>query len=184
MPENPSAGHGGQPRRRWQPRVSLGGRLGLVVIAVGLLAIGLGWNGMAGAGGQINHVTDLRAQLPWLVSGGLLGLALVVLGSALVVAQSHRVDRARLEARLEELIGVVASRSTFTAVTEVPGDVAGLVAAGTASYHLSTCRLVEGRDEAEYLTPTEADARGLKPCRICKPAPATTEPAPAGRARR
>ena len=45
----------------------------------------------------------------------------------------------------------------------------GTVVAGSASYHRSTCRLVEGRHDLEILTPEEADARGLTPCRICHP---------------
>src|SRR3954463_13159030 len=49
------------------PRLAgLGGGLGLFVVALGLLAIGIGWNGMAGGGGQVNGVTLLQAQLPWL----------------------------------------------------------------------------------------------------------------------
>ena len=80
-----------------------GSGVGVLVVAVGLLLIGLGWNGMAGGGGEINGVPNLNAQLPWLVSGGILGLALVVFGSAIVVAHNARVDRARLEAKLDDL---------------------------------------------------------------------------------
>jgi hypothetical protein len=58
---------------------------------------------MAGGGGEINGVPNLNAQLPWLVSGGLLGLAFVVFGSAILVAHNARVDRARLEAKLDEM---------------------------------------------------------------------------------
>ena len=45
------------------PRVAaLGGGLGLLVVALGLLAIGLGWNGMAGGGGQVSGVTLLQGS--------------------------------------------------------------------------------------------------------------------------
>jgi len=86
---------------------SYGSGLGVIVVGVGLLLIGIGWNGMAGGGGEINGVPNLNAQLPWLVSGGLLGLAFVVFGSALLVAHNARVDRARLEAKLDEMTAAV-----------------------------------------------------------------------------
>src|SRR3954466_11087018 len=82
----------------------IGGGFGLAVIAIGLLAIGLGWNGMAGGGGEVNGVPNLNAQLPWLLSGGILGLALVVFGAAMIVVHNARNDRARIEAKLDEVV--------------------------------------------------------------------------------
>ena len=88
-----------------------GSGLGVIVIGVGIVLIALGWHGMAGHGGEINGVPNLNAQLPWLVSGGLLGLAFVVFGSAIIVAHNARVDRARLEAKLDEMSAAL-DRST------------------------------------------------------------------------
>ena len=152
-----------------------GGKLALLVIALGLLAIGIGWNGAAGRGSQIGvtqadgttiYITDTRAQFPWLLSGGFLGLGLIVVGSALLVSQSQRADRARLEAKLDEVIDAM---GVTTRRTAAPPDVSGLVAAGSTSYHRPDCRIVDGRDETEFLTPAEASERGLSPCRICAP---------------
>ena len=107
-----SRGAGGRLRRL---RVATyGSGLGVLVVGVGLLLIGIGWNGVAGGGGEINGVPNLNAQLPWLVSGGLLGLAFVVFGSAIVVAHNARVDRARLEAKLDEMTAAL-ERSTAVA---------------------------------------------------------------------
>ncbi|MHB1487680.1 MAG: hypothetical protein ACYCS7_09125 [Acidimicrobiales bacterium] len=153
--------------RRLTP-ARLGGRLGLAVVGLGLLVIGLGWNGAAGSGGEIGHTPVVAAQLPWLLSGGFLGLGLVVLGAALVVAHSHREDRTRLEARLDELIGVLAGLQPGPAVAGAPADLRGLVVAGTASYHAPDCRMVVGRTDAALLTPEEAVARGLTACRVCR----------------
>ncbi|HVT64786.1 MAG TPA: hypothetical protein VHD81_06515 [Mycobacteriales bacterium] len=97
---------------------ALGSGLGVIVVGVGILLIGIGWNGMAGGGGEINGVPNLNAQLPWLVSGGLLGLAFVVFGSAILVAHNARVDRARLEAKLDEMTAAL-ERSTATQETAV-----------------------------------------------------------------
>ncbi|HZT67443.1 MAG TPA: hypothetical protein VFA11_16765 [Acidimicrobiales bacterium] len=151
----------------------LGARLGLAVVALGLIIIGIGWNGAAGAGGQINHVSDLRAQLPWLLSGGFLGLGVVVLGAALVITESNRENRLRLEQKLDEMVEALERTSAAGTVTPAaPVDASRLVAVGASSYHRPDCHLVDGRKEVEYLTPEEASDRGLKPCRICDPEPA------------
>jgi hypothetical protein len=161
---------------------AFGGKLALLIIAGGLLAIGIGWNGAAGGGSQVEikqadgttaHVTDTRAQIPWLLSGGAVGLGLIVVGSALLLSQSTRNDRARLEAKLDELIDAVGTASGRTAA---PRDLSGLVAAGSSAYHRPECRLVEGREDTEFLTPREASARGLTSCRICTPEAVETQP--------
>ena len=150
---------------------AFGGGLGLVVVAAGLLVIGIGWNGAAGAGGEINGVPTLSAQLPWLLSGGILGLGLVVFGAALVIVHNARVDRARLESKLDELVEAVgrgAGTNTGSAVI-TPSSAAGIYAAGGASYHRPDCRLVTGRGDVEYVTGAEVAARELKACRVCRP---------------
>lgn len=161
--------------RRGLPRISLptirpgafGGGLGLVVVGLGLLVIGIGWNGAAGGGGEINGVPNLTAQLPWLLSGGILGLGLVVFGAALVIVHNARVDRARLESKLDELVTTLARGASGAGQT--PSSAAGLYVAGGVSYHLPQCRLVEGRDDVAYVTADEAAERGLNPCRVCRP---------------
>jgi hypothetical protein len=150
---------------------TFGGGLGLIVVAVGLLAIGIGWNGAAGAGGQINGQTDLRAQLPWLLSGGLLGVALVVFGAALVIVHNARVDRSRLEIKLDELVDAV---SRGNAAVATPTSAAGIYVAGGSSYHRPDCRLVGNRDDVTYVTASEAAERNLRPCRVCQPETAET----------
>lgn len=161
-----------------------GGGLGLFIVALGLLAIGLGWNGMAGGGGEVNGVPNLNAQLPWLVSGGILGLALVVFGTAMIIVQNSRSDRARLEAKLDELVeamgrGVAtapAAAASFTPAASTSAAAAttavasGTFVAGPSAYHRADCRLVQGRDDVEYVTASIAQSRSLKPCRVCKPA--------------
>jgi hypothetical protein len=135
-----------------------------VTIGVGLLIIGLGYNGIAG------QSLDARAQLPYLLSGGFLGLAVVVFGTGLLINHSAREDRSRMESVLEQLLELQATAAT---ATTVPVDANGLFAAGTASYHQPSCRLVDGREEVTYVTAAEAASRALKPCRVCLPESAT-----------
>ncbi|MCA1713349.1 MAG: hypothetical protein LC789_17605 [Actinobacteria bacterium] len=145
-----------------------GGKAGLLLAGLGLIAIGLGVNGAAG------QLTVL-AQVPYLISGGLIGIALVVLGAAMLVVQGAREDRARLEAKLDLLTdAVLAGGGGPAAAAPAPQDASGLVIAGTASYHVPGCRLVDGREETSYLTPAEARANDLKPCRVCSPEDAVT----------
>ena len=152
-----------------------GGGFGLLVIAIGLLAIGLGWNGMAGGGGEVNGVPNLNAQLPWLLSGGILGLALVVFGASMIVVHNARSDRARLEAKLDELVQAVARGATTTAAAYPAENAAtGVFVAGASAYHDPACRLVQGRDDVTLVTKGEAETQSLKPCRVCKPAAATS----------
>ena len=146
---------------------AFGGRAGIALAGLGLLAIGLGANGVAGQ-------LFIQAQMPYLVSGGLLGLALVVLGAAMLVVQNSREDRARLEAKLD-LLAEAILEAGGRAPADAPRDLSGLVVAGTASYHVPGCRLVDGREQTDYLTPGEALARRLKPCRVCQPDTERTE---------
>lgn len=187
-------------KRRFRVRLprlgaaGFGGGLGLFIVALGLLAIGLGWNGMAGGGGEVNGVPNLNAQLPWLVSGGILGLALVVFGTAMIIVQNSRSDRARLEAKLDELVEAMGRSATAvptpypsapalastparaaagtagSAAAATTSVTAGMFVAGPSAYHRPDCRLVQGRDDVEYLSSAEAHSRSLKPCRVCKPA--------------
>ena len=157
-----------QHRRVNVPRLrpgAFGGGLGLVVVAAGLLVIGIGWNGAAGAGGEINGIPTLSAQLPWLQSGGILGL----FGAALVIVHNARVDRARLESKLDELVEAVGRGSDAGSAVMTPSSAADIYAAGGASYHRPDCRLVTGRGDVEYVTGTEVAARELKACRVCRP---------------
>jgi hypothetical protein len=140
-----------------------GGRLSIVLIGLGLISMGLAYNRAAGT-------TLIAAQFPYFLSGGLIGLALVMLGTAMMVMQAYREERARLELKLDQLIVAVSkSGGIGGGGSSAPKDLTGLVIAGSASYHVPGCRLVDGREEVDYLTPEEAQARFLQPCRVCAP---------------
>jgi hypothetical protein len=144
-----------------------GGKAGLALVAVGLAVIGIAYNAVASQ-------TALLAQMPYLVSGGLIGLSLVVVGAAVLVVHSAREDRALLEAKLDQLTDAVLAAGGGVPPSAPPSDVSGLVVAGTASYHAPGCRLVDGREETHLLTAGEAVTNGLKACRVCQPDSAQT----------
>jgi hypothetical protein len=164
-----------QPGRASQILSRFGGRYGILLALLGLLTVGLAWNGAA-------DLPATPAQMPYLISGLGIGLTLSFLGGAMMVVHGAREDRARLEAKLDEVIdaigrggsggsGRAALPGMSAADAAAPGDLTGLVVAGSASYHVPGCRLVDGREEVSYLTPEEARARYLAPCRVCQPEP-------------
>lgn len=145
----------------------LGGRLGVGLTLAGFLLVFLGWNGAASR----NFVP---AQFPYLISGGIAGLCLVVVGVGTIVVQNHRTDRAELQKTLDRLIEVVehtglARPNGHAPATRAPLDAGGELVAGRSSYHRADCRLARGRGEAEPVTVEEASQRGLEPCRVCHP---------------
>jgi hypothetical protein len=132
-----------------------------VQIAVGLAAVGfvlivLGWNGAA-------DVDYTQGQIPYLISGGVAGLALVLVAIGLLVINEMKRSTAQILAGLERVSEV----STAAAgPTVVPGE-GPMVVAGRATYHLPTCRLVAERNDLQTMSPDAALDRGLAGCRIC-----------------
>lgn len=143
----------------------LGGLLGIAYCLAGFALIFLGWNGAA-------SYDRVSAQVPYVVSGGIGGLALVVLGTGLIIVQSHRADRGALEATMLDLHDVLdrlaAGRTAEVVAAGVEGA-GGDVLAGPRSYHRVDCRLVEGQSDLIPMSAEAAEARGLEPCRVCVP---------------
>ncbi len=76
--------------------------LAVVLVAAGLAALAFAWQGAAA-------LLAVPLQIPFLVSGGLGGLALVGLGLALFDIQTDRRDRARGRDELNELTAKAAA---------------------------------------------------------------------------
>jgi hypothetical protein len=147
---------------RWD---KLGGQLGILYCVVGLFLIFLGWNGAA-------SYDRVQAQIPYLISGGLAGLALVVIGAAMLITYGNRSDRAALQSTLEELRdalaqGVEVAAEATAEVAAAPG--AAGVLAGTDAYHRRDCTLIAGQSGLTAMSAEAAQERGLEPCRICQP---------------
>jgi uncharacterized membrane protein len=102
----------------------LGGQLGVLLCLIGFIAIFFGWNGAASR-------NVIMSQFPFLISGGIAGLAIVVIGASMLIVQNAREDRTRLEATLERLISAVEHNTGGGG--SAPTGSAGLVLAGAAS---------------------------------------------------
>lgn len=153
-------------KRTW---AKLGGQLGIGCAAIGLLAIGLAWNGAA-------SIDFVSGQVPYLLSGGAFGLSLVIIGIGLVVVQNSRKDRALVQQQLAELnsainrlanaVGAVGTNGSGYSSAQSLGP--GMVVVGSSSFHRPDCRLAQGKALAAM--PIEAaQAEGLTACRLCDP---------------
>jgi hypothetical protein len=136
-------------------------------IAAGFVTIYFAWNGAA-------ELNTLAGQFPYLVSGGLAGLALISAGCALWIVQTSRqlsAERARRMQRLDTaLVSVVeAFPAEAVSVAAAPVD-PDLVVVGRSSFHDPSCHLIASRDDLDRAPRSSAVEAGLTPCRVCKPA--------------
>lgn len=125
--------------------------LGSLLAPLGLVLIGLGWLGAS-------HTPLVQEQLAYLISGGLMGLALVVLGGFLYFAhwQTAVLNEVRLQtAEITAALRAGSAPSPFTGalLTTAQGTLA----------HRPDCPVVRGRQDLE---PATAD---LELCSICEP---------------
>jgi hypothetical protein len=149
---------------------------GWILVGVGFLLVLIGYLG-------ISREALVAKQLPYLISGGIGGLALVGFGAMLVGTEDlkrayERIDH--LEDLVADLHAVLLSRPDApvlsangeAAAQHRPGtsDAVTLLALpGGQSYHRSDCSMVQGKDDAEAVTASAARRQGLKPCRMCEP---------------
>lgn len=144
--------------------------VGWVLAALGALALFLGWYGVSGE--------SLTAkQLPYLVSGGLTGIALVVVASAFLATEDVRRQLAQvddLRRKVDDLYALfveeLAAPAPSSEVKQTVSPVSGVVAlpVGT-SYHRTDCNLVTGKSDAAAVDAKAVRLRKLRPCRICNP---------------
>jgi hypothetical protein len=139
--------------------------LALIFAFGGFALIGLGWNGMA-------KVASADQQLPYLLSGGFGGMAMVLFGVALLLIAQIRTERRKLMNVLEIMavaVGRTAGSDTGVSAASASSSAPGLVVAGPSTYHRPDCRLVQGKAGLDRLTADAARSSGLTACRVCDP---------------
>lgn len=125
--------------------------LGSLLAPLGLVLIFLGWLGAS-------HTPLIEEQVPYLISGGLLGLALVVLGGFLYFAHWQTAVLDEVRAQTAEITAALRAGSA-----PVPfGGTLLTTAQGTLA-HRPDCPVVRGRAD---LAPATSD---LALCSICEP---------------
>ena len=152
---------------------------GSVLLPLGVVLVLLGWYGAS-------HTTRLFEEIPYLISGGMLGVVFAIAGGfcyfgyflARLVATMREVldSLLRIEERMEAAPGAVGTIGAVGAVGAVSangsaaGKAATLVATRTGTmFHRPECPLVADRSRAELRR--VADGDGLEPCGVCLPTP-------------
>jgi uncharacterized membrane protein len=153
-----------------------GAKLGVLLCLAGFVLIFLGWNGAA-------SVDRITAQFPYLISGGIAGLALVILGAILISVDTRREDGQRVEAMLAQVRDALARLAPPAEEEAVDSGTGPRVLTGQTSFHRPDCSLIRGREQLPEMSIEAALAKDLIPCRICNPVPAPPS-RPAPRARR
>ncbi len=74
--------------------------LGIVVVLVGFVLIGIAW-------AKVAALLNVALQLPYLISAGFVGLALVMVGLAIIVMAARRQDAAARTRQLERLTSIL-----------------------------------------------------------------------------
>lgn len=150
-------------------RVRLGRILGLAFVAGGFIVIAKAWDGAA------NHYR-VDSQFPYLLSGGFLGLGLILTGCTLLVLASVRAERQVQSKQFDEMTTLLSrnlGRLTFSSNGNGSGTNSTTVIAGADAYHRETCTIVKGKSGLTQITVGQAAAEGLVPCRACDPPRAT-----------
>jgi hypothetical protein len=163
--------------------------IGGILMPLGVVLVILGWSGAS-------HTSNLYEQIPYAISGGMLGIGVLFTGGFCYFAywmtqlvhatrREGRETRAALE-RIEHLLAAAASApapaatSTAAATAPVTAEVPAVIATGAASadatpfvatskgtmFHRPECTVVAGKTGLRHVSGDEA---GMTPCKICNP---------------
>ena|SRR5436190_3808275 len=135
---------------------------GGLLVALGIAAIGLGYWGTA-------HTGRLFLQVPYLMSGGILGLALVFAGGFAYFAawltslvREHRALAERLDHQTEVMAAALERIERALTATAATAAAALVTTPSGQMAHRRDCPTVAGRDDLNAVKPG-----ALPRCKIC-----------------
>jgi hypothetical protein len=133
------------------------------VLAAGVVFVILGWYGAA-------HTNILTEQIPYLISGGLLGLGLIIVAGVMAAgaAQERTTDALRREiatALANISIGAPDAGVRSNAFSSNGHGV--YVVPGGRSFHVAGCPILEGKEGIKELQPAQAAEAGYVACKLC-----------------
>jgi hypothetical protein len=148
---------------------------GAILLPLGIAVIVLGWNGAA-------HGRVDQQQIPYIISGGVLGLAGVITGCFFYwshwlyriydQADLHHQETLREQREMTRLlIEAMGNRGRSDSGIDVSanGGARRFVATPSGSnFHTAACPMVANRT-TELRVVSEQEAQSMKPCRVCEP---------------
>jgi hypothetical protein len=143
--------------------------IGWAFIGLGAFLVLLGYFG-------VSRESIVEKQIPYLVSGGIGGVLLCVVGAYFLGTEELRKDSGRLD-RLESMVQqlhealLVPRDGVPEPVGAVPTDVELVAVVGGETFHKADCVMAGGK-AIEAVTSASATSSGLRPCPLCEPAPA------------
>jgi hypothetical protein len=151
------------------------GVVAAVLLPLGLLVIGLGWYGAS-------RTPYLFEQIPYLISGGLIGLGLVLAGGLVFFGSWIARGAADQQRASQELAGLLREirdglqvRPTAGAPAQPRRDANGqgtfVATAHGSMLHRPDCSVVVGRED---LRTVSGEGSGLQPCGLCDPLSSTS----------
>ncbi len=144
-------------------RVRMGRLLGLAFVTGGFVVMGKAWDGAS----NLNFVTG---QFPYLLSGGFMGLGLVITGCTLLFLSTIRAERQLMTDRFDEMTRLLSRNlGRLQISSNGTGSSHEQVVAGADVYHRADCRILSGKSGLSAVTVEQAAAEGLRACRACEP---------------
>jgi HAMP domain-containing protein len=162
--------------------------VGWILVGAGAIAILIGYLG-------ISREALVAKQMPYLISGGILGLALVAVGTFYLATEELRRDSRRLD-RLERMVtqlhAVLLTHPDAPPAEEVdrlvrafeatgpsgnghahpdapiPGELVAL--RGSRRFHRANCPMVAGKTGVGPVSATTIREQRMQPCSMCEPA--------------
>ncbi len=158
--------------------------VGWILTVAGVVVIGAGWWGVSGT-------TVVAKQIPYLISGGVGGVGLILVGGFILLLHDARGAATRIEVMEEQLAelhrvllidpsdvtGQLAGANHAATATAAPGPVTGddrVALANGRTFHRPDCSMVRGKGDVEPVDAGAVDERGLRPCKLCTPTAAPT----------
>ena len=134
----------------------------VALLGAGIVFVLLGWYGAA-------NTNILTEQIPYLISGGLLGVALIIVAGFFASSASLERQNRELREDLRQAIGSMGSSQPAYQVGQAGAPSADgqvYVVNGGRSYHFAGCPIVEGK-ESSALPLAKARDDGYAACKLC-----------------
>jgi len=168
--EQPSSDAPPKPKRTrrsfdWRAFVRDNARM-LITIALlgaGIVFVILGWYGAA-------HTNILTEQIPYLISGGLLGMGLIIVAGVMAAGASQERSNDDLRREIARSLAAMSSGAPDRGVRADAFSSNGhhvFVVPGGRSYHVAGCPILEGKEGVKELLPAQAAASGFAACKLC-----------------